>query len=203
MNPQTWWYLARATGFVAWGLLSLSVISGLLFSTRLTHGRPTAAWLLDLHRFLAGAGVVFTGLHLLGLVADSYTHFGAVALLVPFGSSWKPGAVALGVVALYLLAAIEITSLLMRRLPRRLWRAVHAASFGLFWTTTFHLLLAGTDTANPVAGWIVNVVAATVAFLTLVAVLSPGGPSRRRTPRPPSPRAQGRRARQPATVAGQ
>ena len=86
MNPQTWWYLARATGYVAWALLTTSVISGLLLSTRLTNGRPTPAWILDLHRFLAGTAVAFTGLHIVGLVADNYVHFGAADLLVPFAS---------------------------------------------------------------------------------------------------------------------
>lgn len=28
MNPQTWWYMARATGYVAWGLVAASVIAG-------------------------------------------------------------------------------------------------------------------------------------------------------------------------------
>lgn len=178
MNGHFWWYLARASGLVAWALLSASVIWGLLLSTRITQGRPRPAWLLDLHRFLAGAAVTFTALHLVGLVADSYVHFGVVQLLVPFASSWKPGAVALGVVALYLLVAVEATSLLMRHLPRRLWRAVHGTSFVLFWLATFHLLLAGTDSGNTLTRWLTNLVITTVVFLTLVRALSDRRPAR-------------------------
>ena len=48
-------------------------------------------------------------------------------------------------VALYLLAAVELTSLARRRLPRSLWRKVHYASFPLFVSATVHGLLAGTD----------------------------------------------------------
>ena len=69
---------------------SASVMSGLLLSTRLTKGRPTPAWILDLHRFLGGSAVIFTALHIAGLVADSYVHFGLADLLVPFASSWHP-----------------------------------------------------------------------------------------------------------------
>lgn len=174
MSGHTWWYLARASGFVAWALVSASVISGLLIGTRLTNGR--AKWLLDVHRFLAGSGIAFIALHVAGLVADSYVHFGVADLLLPFASSWRPGAVALGVVAVYLLAAIEISSLLMRRLSRRVWRAIHLASFVVFWTTTYHLLLSGTDARNPVARWSVNLVIASVVFLTVVRILSPRGP---------------------------
>ncbi len=91
MNTQLWWLLARATGFVAWGLLTASVIWGLLLSTRLTRGRPTPAWLTDLHRFLGGAAVVFTALHLGSLVADSYTHFGLAELLIPLAVRVEAG----------------------------------------------------------------------------------------------------------------
>jgi len=171
MSSQVWWYEARATGYVAWGLVTASVIAGLLLSTRLTKGKVTPAWTLDLHRFLAGAAVAFTGLHVAGLVADTYVHFGVADVLVPFASRWKPGAVALGVVAMYLLAAVEVSSLLMRRLPRRLWRVVHLSSYVLFWAATFHLLTAGTDTRNPASRVVTAVVIAIVVFLTLVRAL--------------------------------
>lgn len=173
MKAQLWWDVARATGVVGWALLAAAVIWGLLLSTRLVRGRPTPAWLLDMHRFLGGGAVIFTSLHLTGLVADTYVHFGAADLLVPFASSWRPGAVALGVVSLYLLVAIELTSLLMRRLPRRVWRKIHLTSFGLFWAATYHFILAGTDAGNALARWGINLTAAAVVFLTLVRILAP------------------------------
>lgn len=178
MSPQVWWYIARATGIVAWALLAASVIWGLLLSTRLARGRPTPAWLLDLHRFLGGSAVAFTALHLTGLVADNYIDFGLVDLLVPYASGWKPGPVALGVVSVYLLAVVEGTSLAMRRIPRRVWRAVHLTSYVLFWSATFHFILAGTDAPHPLARAGIDLVAAAVVFLTLVRILSPRGRAR-------------------------
>jgi methionine sulfoxide reductase heme-binding subunit len=177
VTTQLWWHVARATGVVAWALLASSVIVGLLLSTRLTRGRPTPAWLTDMHRFLGGTAVAFTLLHVGGLVADTYVHFGLADLLVPFASSWRPDAVALGVVSLYLLAAIELTSLLRRRIPRSVWRRVHLTSFVLFWTATFHFLLAGSDSGHPLARWGINITAATVVFLSLVRILGQRGRS--------------------------
>jgi len=78
MISQTWWYLARATGITAWVLLALSVVWGLLLSTSVLKSWSTPKWLLDVHRFLGGLALVFTVLHLAGLVADSY-----VQLLTP------------------------------------------------------------------------------------------------------------------------
>lgn len=174
MTSQTGWYLARATGIVAWSLLTLSMTWGLMLRTRILNGRPTPRWLLDLHRFLGGLSVVFVALHLAGLVADSYTYFGPAELFVPFASSWRPGAVALGVVALYLLAAVEVTSLLMRHLPRRWWRAVHMSSFATFLLSTLHTVTAGTDARNSLLILAVNVAVAAVLFLVLVRLLAPG-----------------------------
>jgi methionine sulfoxide reductase heme-binding subunit len=187
MSSHLAWYVARAAGITAWALLSAAVIWGLLLSTRVLRGRPTPRWLLDLHRFLGGLAVAFTAVHVAGLVADDYLHFGLADVLVPFSSGWRPGAVALGVVGLWLLAAVEITSLLMSRLPRRWWHGIHLSSYALFWTATLHALLAGTDAANRAFVLAVDAAAAAVLALTVVRVTVPR-PGRRRRTGPPSPR---------------
>ncbi|HET6775442.1 MAG TPA: ferric reductase-like transmembrane domain-containing protein [Acidimicrobiales bacterium] len=183
MSPQLWWHIARATGIVAWTLLAAAVVWGLLLSTRLARGRPTPAWLLDLHRFLGASAVAFTAVHLAGLVADNYVHFDIADLLVPYAAAWRPGPVALGVVSLYLLAVVEGTSLAMRRIPRRAWRSVHLTSYVLFWSATFHFILAGTDAPNPLARAGIDLVAALVVFLTLVRILDPRGRTRQQARR--------------------
>ena len=67
-----------------------------------------------------------------------YVHFGLVEVLVPFTGTWHPAAVAWGIIGLYALAAVEVTSLLRRRLSKRVWRATHFLSFPLFALTTVH-----------------------------------------------------------------
>jgi predicted ferric reductase len=150
MTAQVWWYIARSSGIVTWALVTLAVIWGLLLSTRLTGGRPTPKWLLDLHRFLGGLSVVFLAVHVGALLLDTYVKFDLGAVLVPFASSWKPWQVALGVVGMYLLIAVEVTSLLMKHLPRKWWLRVHMLSFGVYWLSTLHGVTAGTDHRNPV-----------------------------------------------------
>lgn len=172
MNQHLWWYIARSTGIVAWAMVAASVIWGLLLTTRLLGGKPAPKWLLDLHRFLGGAAVTFTALHLAGLVADNYTHFGPSEILVPLASAWKPLPVALGVVGMYLLIAVEGTSLAMRRIPRRWWRWIHLTSFAVFWLATIHGVAAGTDSDNRLLQLAYLLVGGTVLFLTLLRVLA-------------------------------
>jgi DMSO/TMAO reductase YedYZ heme-binding membrane subunit len=142
---HTWWYVARAGGLVAWGLVLTSCVWGLLHATRALGRRPTPAWMLSTHRYLGALAVVFTGVHVFGLVADSYVHFGITEVAVPFTSSWHPVAVAWGVVAMWMLVAVEGTSLARQYLPPPVWRGIHLLSYPVFACSTIHLLSAGTD----------------------------------------------------------
>ena len=189
MNPQLWWYLARSSGMVAWLMLTASVIWGVVLSTRAfpNHRRP--AWLRDLHTWLGGLTVMFVALHLVALVADSYVEFGLIDLTVPLASDWKPGAVAYGVVAAWLLVAVQVTSLALRRLPRSAWRAVHLTSYAVFWLTSMHAAFAGSDRTTLL--YRVTAVAAivAVAWATLYRLTNRRPVRRRTTPDAPHPAA--------------
>jgi DMSO/TMAO reductase YedYZ heme-binding membrane subunit len=200
MNTHVWWYLARSSGIVAWGLLTASVVLGLVLSTRALGRRPAPAWTADLHRGIGGMAVTFTALHLLGLIADSTVEFGVADLLVPFASTWRPGAVAWGILSFYLLAAVEVSSLLRRRLSTRLWRWIHLTSFLLYIVATAHLLTSGTDASSPWLLWPVWATMVAIASLTLVRVLLPRGRARRTTRAPERARPAARRPAAAETV---
>jgi DMSO/TMAO reductase YedYZ heme-binding membrane subunit len=168
MNPQLWWYVARSGGIVAWALLAASVLWGLALSTKVLRGRPRPNWILDLHRFLGGLALVFTGIHVGSLILDSYVHFGLVEVLVPFTGAWHPVAVAWGVISLYLLIAVELTSLARKRISKRTWRLTHYLSFPLFLLTTVHALSAGTDRSTLLLRWSVILVSVLITALTFV-----------------------------------
>ncbi|HEX2850166.1 MAG TPA: ferric reductase-like transmembrane domain-containing protein [Acidimicrobiales bacterium] len=166
------WLIARSTGLVAWWLAALSVLWGLAMTGRAARRRVTAAWLLDLHRHLSGTALAFVVLHVLALELDfTAPHIPLVAALVPLRSPWRPGPVSWGVVALYLLAVIEVTSLVMNRLPRRLWRAIHLTSFAVFASATVHVLTAGTDRTNLAVEWSALLQVAAFVFLAAYRLL--------------------------------
>ena len=78
-----------------------------------------------------------------------------------------------GVAALYLLVAVEVTSLAKKRLPMKVWRRAHLLSFPLWLTATAHFALAGTDTANRAAQWTLVLAVLATLFTAIVRVLSP------------------------------
>ena len=168
---QTWWHLARTGGLVAWALVSASVIWGLLLSTRVLGRRPTRPWLLEMHRYFSALAVAAVVVHVGALLADSYIQFRLVDVAVPMASSWRPGAVAWGVVTMYLLLIVEITSIAGDRLPHRMWWWIHMTSFVLFALGTIHGLKAGTDATNALVRIAMIVGIAEVTFILGVRVV--------------------------------
>lgn len=163
MTTQIWWFLSRGSGIVAWVMLATTCLLGIAMSTKgFRLARP--AWVLDLHRWVGALAVITTGLHLGGLVADNYVHFAWREILLPQASAWRRSAVTWGVIALYLMAVIQLTSWTMKHLPRRLWHGIHLFSYVLFGCATVHGALAGTDSGNRVY---VGGVALGVALVTL------------------------------------
>ncbi|HEY5011595.1 MAG TPA: ferric reductase-like transmembrane domain-containing protein [Acidimicrobiia bacterium] len=168
MSVQLPWYVARASGIVAWALLAGSVLWGLAMTTKTFKRVVRRPWLLDLHRFLGGLALIFTVVHVVAIMGDTYVHFGIAEVLVPLAAKWHPVAVAYGIVGLYLLAAVEFTSLARKQIPNSLWRRVHYLSFPLYLVTTVHLLTAGTDRHNPALR--LAVLAVTSAVIGLLSV---------------------------------
>lgn len=176
MSEQLWWYVSRSTGMVAALLLLASLVLGMLMATRLLRSVDRPAWLLAMHRWTSGLSVVATAGHIAALIADGYVEFGAADVLVPFASEWKSTAVALGVLSMYALVAVQVTSLLMKRLPKRFWRAVHMTSYASAWLAVIHAGMAGTDTSNRIYRVVSLVV---ILAATSVAVVRVSGSGKR------------------------
>lgn len=165
-DPRLWWFVSRSTGLVAWAVLCALTAFGLLLSSRVLRPTDRPAWLLSMHRHLAALFVVTTAAHLGALVADSFVDFGPRELFVPMASEWHPVPVAFGVVALYYVLVIQVSSLLMKRLNRNLWRGIHMTSYVAFLLVTVHGFAAGSDARSPL------VLVPATALLSAVAVLA-------------------------------
>lgn len=148
MNSHFWWNLTRSSAIVAWVLVFFSILWGVLMATRVLKPAPRPAWMQDLHRWLGWLSVIFTALHMLSLVADSYVKFSVVNVLVPMTGSWKPAAVSLGIIAMYILVAVQGTSLVMKKMSKKNWRRVHMSSYAMFVLISLHALLAGSDAGS-------------------------------------------------------
>ena len=167
MTNTMWWYLTRSAGLVAWVFLVLTVLWGTLVAGRLTAAGRTRRWLVDLHPYLGGLGLAALGLHVTAAVMDTTVGMEWVNVIVPFTSSWRPSAVAWGVLAVWCLIAVEVTSMARRHLGRKTWRRVHFLSYGAAGLMTLHAVTAGTDAANPVVEGLLLVGTAVAVVMSL------------------------------------
>ena len=122
---RLWWYVTRATGIVATALAIASLVWGLFFSARNTGSRRSPAWWLDLHNYLGGLALVFTGAHVVASLLDPDGSVAIVDAVVPGTAGW---ALTWGVLATYIFAIVVFTSWPKRRLSRPVWRIVHLTS---------------------------------------------------------------------------
>lgn len=186
MTERIWWYLSRSAGIVTAVLLVGGLVLGVLMATRAMKGFDRPAWLLAMHRWLSALIVTGTAIHVLALVADNFVTFGWLEILVPMGSSWRPVAVGLGVVSMYLLVAVHVSSLLMKRLAKPWWRRIHVLSYLLVWTALMHAGLAGSDVTSPVFQFVALLLTMAAVCAAVLRVMLGRSVNRREGPSPAS-----------------
>lgn len=166
-DPHIWWYVTRSSAVLAWVLLTVSVLWGILLATRVARKIDNPSWLQDLHRYLSGIAIVMVAVHMFSLMLDGYLHLSATELFVPFASHYRALAVALGVLAMYLLVAVWLSSLIKDRLPRSVWKGIHYASYAIVLLVAFHAGWSGTDVTEL---WY-RITAGTIIGLTAVSLI--------------------------------
>ena len=159
---ELWWYLTRATGLVATALAVASLVWGLFFSARNTGTKRSPAWWLDLHNYLGGLSLAFTGAHVLASLVDPDGTIRLVDVFVPGTAGW---AVTWGVLAAYIFTIAVFTSWPRRRFSRPVWRVVHLTSVAGVAFAGLHGLQLGSDAEHRVfeAGVIVCAAASVYA----------------------------------------
>lgn len=149
ISSPTTWYLARAGGVVAYVLITAAVVAGVALAGRArVPGFPRFA-VEDLHRFLGLLAGVFVTAHVAGILVDRTVPFSLGQALVPFTASYRPLWTGSGVVAMELLVALAVTNRLRRRMPYRLWRAVHMLNYLVWAAATVHGVMSGSDRDQP------------------------------------------------------
>ncbi len=128
-GSAVFWYASRATGVVTLLLLTAVLVLGLVVNRRgRIPGLPSFA-VTSLHRNLSLLTVSFIAVHVLTAVLDTYVTIPLAAALVPFASGYERFWLGLGALALDLMLAVIVTSLVRGRLSRRLWRGVHLLAY--------------------------------------------------------------------------
>ncbi len=168
MDGPFLWFLNRGTGFVLLGLLTLTVVVGILATRGRAGGRVPRFLTQTVHRDLGLVTVVALVVHVTSAVVDSYVDIRWWQALVPAGATYQPFWLALGTLALDAVAVVVLTSLLRHRLPHRLWLALHLSTYAAWGVAMVHGLGIGTDTGSGFATATYLACAVTVGLAVLV-----------------------------------
>ena len=147
-TDPTFWILARASGLLAYGLLTASILAGLVLKARPFGTALKPATVTDLHRFLALLGLGAVTVHGLALVLDRAVPISIADLLVPGIAPYRPLWTGVGVLAAELMLVVYSSFALRRRIGVRNWRRLHWATYLIFALATVHGLAAGTDSSG-------------------------------------------------------
>jgi len=165
-NPSSLpWLFERVFAFMAYLAVSLSVVFGLLLSTKLLDVIAHRPVNFTLHQDLATLGLGLAGIHgaLLGL--DATMPFSVSQMLVPGAAPYAPLAVGVGQAAFYLMALVTASFYIRRHIGQRAWRTLHYLTFLAFAGATAHGIGSGTDSGATWAQWIYLAAMTAVAFL--------------------------------------
>jgi predicted ferric reductase len=182
---MTTWIILRSAGIGAYVLLFLAVAWGLVGTTSALGKRVPKATATTLHQYLGTAVVALLVLHLGGLLLDKFRPFHLIDFVVPFHNHFRPWPVTFGILALYLMVIVLLTSWYKKRIGTAWWRRFHVWATPVFIMAMVHGVFTGTDTMSPYMWWTYMVTGAIVLFLLVVRGLTVGfRPERKPHPGP-------------------
>lgn len=167
---KSYWFISRSSGVVAYVLLTIGVLWGLVQSGALFRARVAPLLSLGLHSYLNWLALGLAALHGAILVKDNYIQIDFARVVTPFLAEYRPVPVGLGIIGFYLMLLLSLSFYARSHLGQRAFRLLHYTSFGVFIMVTLHGLLAGTDSGA--LGWLYALSLAAVVCLTVMRVLS-------------------------------
>lgn len=173
--PYTWWLVSRASGIVALGLISLSVLVGLMSATRLLRGPGTARALVSLHKDLTLASLGAIAVHGLSLLGDSWLKPGIAGVTIPFALSYRPLFTGLGIVSAYLAVLLGLSYYARRRMGVRRWRKLHRATVLVWVLAVAHTLGSGSDAVTVWLRVLTLAPAVPITYLLALRIFARGG----------------------------
>lgn len=170
MTTNDLWFTARGAGLSAMLILTIATALGAFGSMRL-RSAGTRVVVQYVHRTAAVLGLGLIVVHVSTLVLDSKSHITLSGALVPFAAHYRPSAVALGSIAMYVFLFVAALGLARGRLAASpagaaTWRGLHLLAYPAWAVAIVHGLLAGTDRSQ---AWVVLLTIACIAAVIVAA----------------------------------
>lgn len=180
---ELWWLISRASGVLALGLVSLSVVIGLAMAAKVIRRPGLKRAAVRLHEQIALIALAAIALHGLALLGDGWLKPGLSGITIPFALSYRPALTGAGIIAGYLALLLGPSFYLRRRIGARRWRKLHRGTVLVWMLSAVHALGAGSDSGAVWLRCITLAPVAPIAYLLALRVLGRRPASTPRTAR--------------------
>ncbi|MCL4394148.1 MAG: ferric reductase-like transmembrane domain-containing protein [Chloroflexi bacterium] len=169
--PKAYWYLARATGVIAYVLLWISMAFGLTIKNKMARVWPGGPLAVDLHQFASLFALALSLFHALVLLGDRYMNYTPAQILIPFTNPTLTFWTGLGQLSFYIMLPVAFSFYARQRIGFKTWRTIHYASFAIYLLVTLHGIFSGTDTTTPGMMGLYALTVFATYFLTVFRIL--------------------------------
>jgi predicted ferric reductase len=164
-SSKAYWFISRSSGVLAYVLLTLGVMWGLVQSGSILRPTIPPPLALGLHSLLNWTSLAMAALHALILLGDNFIKLTLGDIVIPFISPYRPLVVGLGVLGIYLMFLLALSFYARRQLGQKTFRTLHYASYLTYLLVTWHSLGAGSDSQALWPLYVLSIGA--VGFLTM------------------------------------
>lgn len=174
MSHAMLWFANRGTGVILVVLLTLSMMLGVLATSRNSPRLWPRMLSQGLHRNISMLAVTFLAAHIVTAVVDSYVDIRWWHVLVPFTGSYRQPWLGIAALSTDLSIAVAVTSILRHRMSHRPWRGVHILAY-VAWGLGLVHGMRGTDAGT---AWGAGVNYGSIAVVSVVVLVRIGTHSR-------------------------
>lgn len=161
------WNLIRASGFLAYFLLTLSIVAGIM--QKLSSFRHQEPLLKAMHDFSGWIGTLTVVFHAILLLFNHYVPYQIREILIPFAAKNDPLYSALGTISFYFFFIVMATSdFFMQKLGFKLWKKIHFLVIPAWVFMMIHSILSGTDSNQP---WAIFIYSAGIILVGALLVI--------------------------------
>ncbi|MFD3448727.1 ferric reductase-like transmembrane domain-containing protein [Microbacteriaceae bacterium 4G12] len=144
---MAYWEWIRVTGVLAYWLLTLSILFGLIRSV--ANVSPSFKQFGVFGHALFGSFACLLGaVHGFLLLFDTYRPYTLFEIIVPFTATYKPLLSASGTISLLLMLVIILSSDFRAKVGQRVWKWLHTLSYPAWVFAFIHGCFLGTDSTT-------------------------------------------------------
>lgn len=162
------WYVARMTGLVSFLLLYIVMFLGLSIRTPFLNKILKPIYSLNIHAWLSVQALILVFIHGGALLFDKYAKFGLLDISLPFFNKTYGLELAMGILAMYLMLVLIVSSYLRKFINYKIWRITHFLNIPLYAMAVYHGLYLGTDLADGAQRYIFIYANIFLAFIILI-----------------------------------